>query len=253
MPASDDRSPLRLFFQVCRKFGLATGIRVVFFRLRGLVFPARALPDPMVPDGVPHQISILVSAAEQGADTLEMLAGLVAHRQRSDWELCVCAHAPLKPSTSRALARRRGTHPCFRVVEAKEGVDAATAAQWTVEQATGEMIALLGTDFTPPEDAFARLLSRLRADAACDAAVLIRQGAGSDGASVGLERAECLLFLQRKSNYLAAFDRRWALTAGDAAGTLARAAARLACEPWDGLSGGEGRIRPDEIAGAKPG
>ncbi|MGH6852020.1 MAG: hypothetical protein ACREDJ_02250, partial [Methylocella sp.] len=57
-----------------------------------------------------------------------------------------------------------------------ESVDDATAARWTVEQATGQFVALVAPGYTPKAGGIARLLARLRNDPGIDAAVL----AGTD-------------------------------------------------------------------------
>ena len=72
-----------------------------------------------------------------------------------------------------ALARLRGTQPWIRIVTADESIDDATAARWTVEQATGQFVALVGPGYAPEADAIARLLVRLHNDPGIDAAVLV--------------------------------------------------------------------------------
>ena len=74
---------------------------------------------------------------------------------------------------ARTLARIRGTQPWIRIVTTDKSVDDATAARWTVEQATGQFVALVAPGYTPDAGAITRLLARLHNDSGIDAAVLI--------------------------------------------------------------------------------
>ncbi len=208
-----DQSPLGLFRKVRKNFGLATAIRVSFFRLRGALIPALALPPPPVQRAAWRDISILLDAAEHDVATLDGVIHLLADRNRLDWEVCIRAHEPLTADKAQALARWRGAKPWIRVVAADASIDGVTAAQWTVEQATGRYLALLAPGWAPQFDAFAALLDRLRSEPKIDAAALI----GRDGGQV--ER-NCRLLLHRKAQYLTLSQGYWPLAAGSALGLL---------------------------------
>ena len=96
---------------------------------------------------------------------------------------------------------------------ADETVDDATAARWTVEQATGQFVALAAPGYTPKSGAIARLLARMHDDAGIDAAALAGMDSGSGSPPSLVPWADCRLLLQRKSGYLAALGGRWHLTA----------------------------------------
>jgi hypothetical protein len=215
-----DRSPVRLFFKVRRNFGLGTALRVTFYRARGLLFPALALPDPLAHDTISRQVSILVSAAEHGAGPLNAIVDFLAERARFGWELCVCAHDPMEPEVRRVLLQRRGTQPWIRIVSADEWVDDATAVRWTVEQATGRYVALLAPGYVPQADAFARLMDRLDRDPRLEAAILLASDGASGNAASGVQETDVRLLLQRKPGYLAAFQGHWTLDAPSAAVSL---------------------------------
>ena len=209
-----DQSPLGLFRKVRRNFGLAAAIRVSFFRLRGALIPALALPPPPAPTGW-RDVSILLDAAEHDVATLEGVIDLLADRNRQDWELCIRAHEPLTAEKAEALARWRGAEPWIRVVAAAASVDAVTAAQWTVEQATGRYLALLAPAGAPRFEAFATLLERLRSEPEIKAAALVG-GDGAPAGRFGQTGPDCRLLLHRKAEYLAFFQGRWPLAAGSA-------------------------------------
>ena len=205
-----DRSPLRRFVTVSRDFGFAVAMRVAYSKLRGWLYPALALPEPPIYDTRHRDLSFLLTTAEQGAATLDGVVEVIAGWGGLDWEVCICERAPAEPETAHAVARLRGTQPWIRIVTTDEGVDNATAARWTVEQATGQFVALVASGYTPDADAIARLLARLYDDSAIDAAMLV----GADSGSGNPPRwADCRLLLQRKSGYLAALPGRWPLTA----------------------------------------
>ena len=235
MPAKQrgvsDHSPLRLFIKVCRNFGVETAVRVTYFKLRGTLFPALALPDPSVPNTTPHEVSFLLDTAEHDAATLSSIVDLVASRGRSDWEICICERVPVEPKMAQTLARCRGTTPWIRIIAADICVDKAIAAQWTVEQATGEYVALVGSGYAPQLESFSRLLARLRRTPEFDAAALIKANAECDGTSSPVSKSNCCLLLQRKSGYLAAFKGRWVLTAPELANSLERQGAAIMYEP----------------------
>lgn len=196
-------SPLRRFVAVTRDFGLAVAMRVAYAKVRGL----RGAP---VHNGRHREVSVLLGTAGQSAASLDAVVEVLAGRGGSDWEVCICERSPVAPDMARALARIRGTQPWIRIVTSDKSVDDATAARWTVEQATGQFVALVAPEYMFDAGAIARLLAQLHNDSGLDTAVLI----GTDGGpSSPAQWAGCNLVLQRKSGYLAAVPERWPLTA----------------------------------------
>jgi hypothetical protein len=203
-------SPLRRFVAVTRDFGLAVATRVAYSKVRGKLCPALALPDAPIYNTRRRELSLLLSTAGQCAATLDAVVEVLAGRGGSDWEVCICERSPVAPDMVGTLACIRGTQPWIRIVRSDTSVDDATAARWTVEQATGQFVALVAPGHTPDAGAITRLLAQLHNDTGVDAAVLI----GTEGAPNSPARwAGCRLVLQRKSGYLAAFPERWPLTA----------------------------------------
>ena len=188
-------------------------MRVAYSQVRGMLCPALALPDPPVYNARHREVSVLLSTAGQGAATLDAVVEVLARRGGLDWEVCVCERSPVEPEMARALARLRGTQPWIRLVTTDKSVDDATAARWTVEQATGQFVALVAPGYTPEAGAIARLLARLHNNSEIDAAALAATDSGSGGPPSPVRWADCRLLLQRKSGYLAALPGRWPLTA----------------------------------------
>lgn len=209
----NDRSPLSRFVKVSRDFGLVVAMRVAYSKVRGRLCPALALPDPPVYNAMHREVSVLLCTAEQRAATLDAVVDGLAGRGGLDWEVCICERSPVEPEMARALARFRGTQPWIRIVTTDESVDDATAARWTVEQATGQFVALVAPGYTPEANAIARLLARLYYDPGIDAAGLVATDSGSYGPPSSVPWADCSLLLQRKTGYLAALPGRWPLTA----------------------------------------
>jgi len=209
-----DRSPLRRFVTVSRGFGFVIAMRLAYSKLRGRLRPALALPDAPIYNARQREVSVLLSTAEHGGATLDAVVEVLARRGELDWEVCICERCPVEPETARTLARMRGTQPWIRIVTTGESVDDATAARWTVEQATGQFIALVAPGYTPDADAIAKLLARLHGAPGIDAALLV----GTDGGPP--PRTACRLLLQKKSRYLAALPERWLLTASALAKAL---------------------------------
>ncbi|MGH6840794.1 MAG: hypothetical protein ACREDV_01695 [Methylocella sp.] len=209
----NDRSPLRRFVAVCRDFGVRIALRVAYSKVRGRLCPALALPDAPVYNALHREVSVLLDTAGQAAATLDAVVEALAERGLLDWEVCICERVPVEPEIAGALARIRGTRPWIRIVTADESIDDATAARWTVEQATGQFVALVAPGYAPKAGAIERLLARLQNEPGIDAAVL----AGTDrclGGPPPLDAAaDCRLLLQRKSGYLAAIEGRWHLVA----------------------------------------
>jgi hypothetical protein len=208
MPANQDRNPLRLFIRVCRNFGIRTGLRVVYFRVRGILFPGLALPDPTVPNGIPHEVSFLLDASTQNPRVIAAVLEFVEARGAREWEVCISARAPLSPEMAERLAGLRGRNSRVRIIEAQETERASAAAQWTVEQATGRYVALAGSRMVLRPERLIPLITRLDGADGVEAAACF--GTGPDA------KTDCELLLQRKSHYLAAFDGRWPLLADEA-------------------------------------
>lgn len=224
----NDLSPLRRFVTAACRFGLNVAIRVAYSKVRGRLFPALALPDKPDYHHAPRELSILIRAAEQDAATLEAVVQVITERGGSDWEVCVSGRPALGPEVRRALSRLRGAKPWVRVVPADGSVDDLTAAQWTVEQATGEFVAFVGPGYIVDADAIARLLDRLRGEAGMEAALLVGQVSGSGALAAQHQFSDCRLLVQKKSRYLAMSAGRWPLTAPALAKTLDEAGAPIA-------------------------
>lgn len=224
----NDRSPLRRFVAVCRDFGVLIALRVAYSKVRGRLCPALALPDAPVYKPGHRELSVLLSTAGRAAVTLDAVVEALAERGLLDWEVCICERLPVEPEIAGVLARVRGTQPWIRIVTADESIDDATAARWTVEQATGQFVALMAPGYAPKAGAIARLLARLQNDFRIDAAVLA--GADRDlGGPPPLDAVmDCRLLLQRKSGYLTALEGRWHLAASVLAKDLAEAGVPLA-------------------------
>jgi hypothetical protein len=232
-----DQSPVGLFLKVYRNFGLATATRASYYRLRGRFFPALALKEMSLESTAPREVTFLLSTAEHDSVTLRAIVDLLAYRNRSDWEVCICARGPVTADMALTLSRVRGTKPWIRIIATDESVDAMTSAQWTVEQATGCYVALAAHRFAPHLDAVGQLLHRLRGDSASDTAALKRIDAGAGGQESRIEQADCPLLLQRKLRYLEVFQGRWPLTATAAVGHLRQMGAAVACVELRGPAG----------------
>ena len=219
-----ERSQWTLVIRVYRNFGLATAIRVVYFRVRGMLFPALALPDPSVPVTTPHEVSILLNSAEHDAALLDAVVDLLLGREKSDWEICICARSPARSGMVQALDRYHGNQPWIRVVIADGDIDDETAARWTVEQSTGIYVAFIAPGHSPQFDAITRGVDLLRDSPDFDAAAGVKTQAGTEGHQVG----RCGLVLQRKSRYLEVFQGRWTLAAPAVVDALQKISAPIA-------------------------
>ena len=223
----NDLSPLRRFATVASRFGLSVAIRVAYSKVRGRLFPAMALPDAPVYHDAPRELSILLAATEQDAATLEAVVQVIAERGGCNWEVCVSGRPAMGREFERALSRLRGTKPWIRVVSADGSVDEATAAQWTVEQSTGEFVALVAPGYIVDADAITRLLDRLRGEPRMAAAILVER-VSSSGDLAAQPHSDWRLLMQKKSRYLATASGRWPLTAPALAKTLEEAGAPIA-------------------------
>jgi cellulose synthase/poly-beta-1,6-N-acetylglucosamine synthase-like glycosyltransferase len=104
-------------------------------------------------------------------------------------------------------------------VSADGSVDDVTAAQWTVEQSTGEFVALVASGYIVNADAIGRLLRRLRSEPRMEAAILVEPV--NDLGDLGAQpHSDCRLLIQKKSRYLATSSGRWPLTVPAVAKTL---------------------------------
>ena len=215
-----DRSALGAFLTVTRNFGLTIALRVTYSKVRGWICPALALPRAPTRNVRHRELSILLSTIDQSATTLSGVAEVVARHSASNWEICICERPPLAPEVALTLARLRGTQPWIRIVTSDESVDEATAAQWTVEQATGRFVALMAPGSTPDAATFERLLAHLHSDSGIDAAVLLRTNNDSGALPSPIAAADCQLLLQRKSAYLSTFPLRLELRVAAVASEL---------------------------------
>jgi hypothetical protein len=207
----NDGSFLHRFLRAYRDFGFVIATRVAYSKIRGMLRPASALPAPPIYNAMPREVSFLLNTAEQSAATIGAVVEVIARRGGLDWDVCICERSPVAPKMAHALAHLRGTQPWIRVVTADKSVDDAMAARWTVEQTTGEFVALVAPGYTPEAEAISRLLARLHDDPDIDAAVLLGTDSDCDRPPAGWN--DCRMLLQRKSGYLAALPVRWLLTA----------------------------------------
>lgn len=189
------------FVKVARHFGIAIAVKVTVSKIRGLLFPALALPDGFPYVDAPRQLSFLVDASQHEAATLEALVDLIAAGKAGSWEICVLARPSLRPGMGPLLRRLRGTRPWIRIVETDASVDARTAAQYVVEQATGEFVGLFHPLYVA-DGSLQSLVDRLQQVPASDAAAFYE----TDGHA-------CAVALHRKRSYLASQFDQWPLTA----------------------------------------
>jgi hypothetical protein len=201
---------------------------VTYSKVRGWLFPSLALPDAPFYAVRRREVSFLLSTAEQEPATLKAVIEVVAARTEKDWEVCICERSPANPEMARALDRLRGTQPWIRIVTADRSVDDATAARWTVEQATGQFVALVAARHAPAAEAIAKLVAHLRHETGINAAVLSAGAARSGNSSLPASWRDCQLLLQTKSRYLATFPGRWRLSAAALARELEEAGAPTA-------------------------
>jgi hypothetical protein len=223
-----ERSPWRRFISVYRNFGLGVALRVTTSKVRGVLFPASGMPDAPTYDGPHRELSVLIDAAGHDVATLQVIIEALARREQSNWEMCICERHPLRADVGRELSRLRGSYPWIRIVSTDPTVDKSTAAQWTVEQATGEFVALLAPRCTFDAAAAAELLARLYNDPEIEAAMLLETDNGSVGPPKPPQSGDCRLLVQRKSGYLAAAPGKWPLTAPALAKALDEVGARTA-------------------------
>jgi hypothetical protein len=225
------RRPLHQFIGVWRNFGLLTATRVAYSKLRGLLWPSLALPTQPKYE-IRREVSFLLSTAEHDPAVLQTVVHLLAKRGDARWEVCISEHSPTDSEMAGVLARVRGTQPWIRIVTMAENCDPETATRWTMEQATGEFVALLGRKYIPEAKAVAGLLGRLRDDPAIGAAAVVGPEPLSTVSPSPSEAADCLLLVQRKSAYLSAFSGERGFAAPEAARGLAEsgvATAYVAC------------------------
>lgn len=213
----NDLSLPRRFLKVSRNFGLAIAVKVTWSKVRGMLFPALALPDGRAYEDRPRQVSFLLDTVEHAPGTMSAVAGMVEAHGDGSWEICVCDRPGAPPETLRLLARLRGTRPWIRIVKADAAADLPMAARWTVEQATGAFIALVAPHDAPDADAVRKLLDRMRHDEGIDAAILTGTREETAGS------ADCRLAMQRKSRYLESQAGRWPLSAAALAQRLPEA------------------------------
>ena len=226
----NDRSALRRSIKAYRNFGLGVATRVAYSKIRGKLFPALALSDMPVNNASLREVSVLFSTAEQCASIVNAVVEVFLRQDGGGWEVCICERIPVEPEMARTLVRVRGTQPWIRIVTTDNSVDGATAARWTVEQATGQFVALVAPGYVPKAEALARLVARLRTDPGLDAAVLVRTDSAPGSALSRGRLADCRLVLQRKSRYLEVYREDWPLTALALAKDLDKASVPTAYE-----------------------
>ena len=223
-----ERSSWRRFISVYRNFGLGVALRVTASKVRGVLLPASAMPDAPNYDGPHRELSVLIDAAGHDVATLQVMVEALARREQSNWEMCICERPPLPPDMRRALSGFRGGYPWISIVSTDQTVDKSTAAQWTVEQSTGEFVALLAPRRTFDVDTAAELLALLHNDPQIEAAMLLETDSGSIGPPKPPRWNDCRLLVQRKSGYLAVAPGEWPLIAPALAKALNEVGARTA-------------------------
>jgi hypothetical protein len=209
----NDLSLPRRFLKVSRNFGLAVAVKVTYSKIRGVLFPALALPDGRVYDRRPRQVSFLIDTAEHDAATVNAVVDVIGAHDGGTWEICICERPALPPEMARLLERLRGTQPWIRIVRADATIDGTTAARWIVEQATGQFIALVAPRYALSAEAIRGLLDQMHRDPELDAAALIGTHDEPEKSSLPAAGVDCRLVMQRKSGYLASQPERWPLTA----------------------------------------
>jgi hypothetical protein len=215
-----ERSPLHALVAITRNFGLIITMRVIYSKIRGLLVPALALPRASPHVATQRELSVLLSTLEQSAATLNTtIEAIVGHRS-SNWELCICERTPTTPEMARVLDRWRGTQPWIRIITSNERINLATAAQWTVEQASGEFVALVAANYSANADVIEKLLTYLRNDTEIGVALIVSADNACDASSPLAMAAECRLLVQKKAAYLAAFPQQLQLGASAVASML---------------------------------
>jgi hypothetical protein len=221
----NERSPLRRFIVVRRRFGLAVAARVAYSRVRGILFPSLALPDQPPYNAAHRELSVLLDAKEHSVTDLNEAVAALAGRSGWGWEICIRAYTSADREMAGALARLRGSNPWIRVVQSDETVDHATAAQRTLEQATGQFVALVAPGCRLQPEVMGGLLARLRNGPGNTAAVVAGTAQQPGGGPRQRLSAECCLLLLSKADHLAVGPVPWLLTARSVAEHLAQAGA----------------------------
>ena len=113
----NDLSLPRRFLKVSRNFGLAVAVKVTYSKIRGVLYPALALPDGRVYDHPPRQVSFLIDTAEHDAATVNAVVDVIGAHDAGTWEICICERPAVAPEMARLLERLRGTQPWIRIVQ----------------------------------------------------------------------------------------------------------------------------------------
>lgn len=206
---------LRRLFEVRRTYGVHVAWNVIRSKILGALRPSAALPSPPAYTAC-RRLSFLIRVEEHEPATLEAVVKAV-RCARGALDVVVCAGSSTRAVEASSLASRlRGACPWIRVVSATAAVDEGTAASWTVEQATGQYVAVLARGFAPTQADFARLVETLERD--CNSLAVGLFSAGDADAP----RGPVLLLALRKSFYLAEFPLTFPMTAPVLFETLAR-------------------------------
>jgi hypothetical protein len=203
------------FVAVSRKFGLTVALRVAYSKVRGALLPSLRLPEASW-TAQNRQLSVLLEATDHGLDSLHRLGDMIVTQNNLDWELCICERPAATSEMIAGLKRLRGAHPCIRIVTANNHVTDDIAARWTVEQATGQFLALIATNYVPDPRSICRLLLRLQQNSEITAVAIIDWDRADRARSIAWEH--CLMLVQRKSSYL--FRGDWQLSVTRAAKAL---------------------------------
>jgi len=197
---------LRRLLAVWRAFGLSVACNVVVSKIRGKLNPTAALSESPV-YASRRLLSFLMRVEEHDAATLRAVAEAV-RASGGALEAVFCMPSSILASDASSLVMRlRGACAWLRFVTAKDGVDEATVASWTVEQATGQYVVFVAKSFVLTAFDVSCLLARLEDDEDPLAVGLFAMDAS--GRPLG---AVHLLAL-RKSFYLARFPASFPMTA----------------------------------------
>ena len=224
----NNTSLLGRFVRASRDFGLIVATKVAYSKIRGMLFPALALPEAPVYLDMRREVSVLFSTASHGMDALDAVVAMLIARGGAGWELCICERAPVEPEMAQLLTRLRGSQPWIRIVTNEQSVDDPTAARWAIEQATGSFVALLGPQYEPRADALSGLLAEMYQHPEIQAALLVGADSGSNHPGLVDAPSVCVLLLQRKSGYLSLPSASWVLTAPELARILEKAGVAVA-------------------------
>lgn len=212
-----ERSPLRRFFTIARRFGAAVALVVAYEKVRGVLWPELALPDKASYDARRRELTIFLRGSDITPETLDVVVRAVIQKEGA-WEICICEHPPMAGEILRDVQRLRGSKPWIRVVAADGVVKETIATRWTAEQATGKFAMFVAPGVGPSLATITGLLACLRAAPKNDSAAAVISSLS------GLACVQALVV--RKSTYLSLMQGCWDISAPAVAEVL-----QAACLP----------------------